>query len=197
MPTGHLEGSAVLLQGTPRPTALYVDCSRHSGIEKITGSAECAVAKLGWALRTKMDQMPTDDNCKAVNYILHRKSRRWYKCCSQGAMSALGVGWKCIEVTPSAWFPQRGKSGEVLPFNHKEAQECFSVSAPDFFNCEDGYCTHRLEQCVVLNERGKRSHWAFGEKELPGVQVYLMAMPPTVLEPLDRRRPLQDGSRFL
>eukprot|EP00404_Azadinium_spinosum_P056845 CAMPEP_0180795268 /NCGR_PEP_ID=MMETSP1038_2-20121128/56106_1 /TAXON_ID=632150 /ORGANISM="Azadinium spinosum, Strain 3D9" /LENGTH=97 /DNA_ID=CAMNT_0022834171 /DNA_START=115 /DNA_END=405 /DNA_ORIENTATION=+ len=96
-----------------------------------------------------MDQMPTDRNCRQIIYVFNRGTRQWHKCCEK---SLLTGSWQCIEATPSAWFAQRNKNGQPLPFDRTEAQECFRTKAPDWYNCESGYCTHGLEQCVVLND---------------------------------------------
>eukprot|EP00933_Yihiella_yeosuensis_P072800 TRINITY_DN81330_c0_g1_i1.p1 TRINITY_DN81330_c0_g1~~TRINITY_DN81330_c0_g1_i1.p1 ORF type:complete len:233 (-),score=23.67 TRINITY_DN81330_c0_g1_i1:59-757(-) len=143
-------------------SAFYLDCSRH-GLFDVMNRVQCSQVASKFSKREMMDQMPTDRNCDSIHFILDRSQRQWYKCCSQGFLG----GFKCTEVTPSAWYSQRNSSGQSLPFENEKAQECFRSKPPDFYNCPDGICTHSQENCVVLGKMGESSSWPFaGEATL-------------------------------
>lgn len=170
-----------------KPTAFYIDCSRHSGLGQATGRLKCARTKGRFHKRTMVEQLPDDRNCNWIYYILNRRTRQWYKCCAQGGRVGMFEPhtWKCVEAMPSAWFPARTVDDVEMPFQRTEVQECFRPVPPARFGSPGCTCSPRWclcdraqEQCVRIGDRGQSSHWTGGEDSQPGVSIYMLGAPP-------------------
>ncbi|CAJ1395045.1 unnamed protein product [Effrenium voratum] len=212
MPRVMLEYGLQGPMSRPRPSSFWIDCSRLEGFSMVKGKIVCAMKKLAFKAKVLMDQMPFDQNCKAINFVLDRQKRQWYKCCMQ-AMQPL----KCIEVQPTAWFSQRNEFGVSLPFNNEDAQMCFREKRHPDFNCPMAYCDNVKENCVTIGDLGKDASWLVPPKpkgklamldkikgllaglHMPNVQVLHFSVPEPLaaLQALEPRRASRSGAKAL
>lgn len=155
-------------------SSFYIDCSRFSGRGQVLGRAQCIAAKLKFGLRRMMSLLPRDHNCSQITFVLDRRDRQWYKCCSQGISR-----WKCVEVEPSAWFADRDeRTGDVDPFSTQSAQECFRLASDVGNRCAGPSCPLAREQCVTVGAHGKRGSWPTEiTAGAPPVSIFWFCMP--------------------
>eukprot|EP00429_Kryptoperidinium_foliaceum_P111877 CAMPEP_0176290398 /NCGR_PEP_ID=MMETSP0121_2-20121125/55002_1 /TAXON_ID=160619 /ORGANISM="Kryptoperidinium foliaceum, Strain CCMP 1326" /LENGTH=245 /DNA_ID=CAMNT_0017631187 /DNA_START=66 /DNA_END=802 /DNA_ORIENTATION=+ len=145
-----------------------------SGRGQVLGRAQCIAAELKFGLRRMMSLLPRDHNCSQITFVLDRRDRQWYKCCSQGISR-----WKCVEVEPSAWFADRDeRTGDVDPFSTQSAQECFRLASDVGNRCAGPSCPLAREQCVTVGAHGKRGSWPTEiTAGAPPVSIFWFCMP--------------------
>lgn len=153
-------------------SSFFTDCQQTTIMQPMA-SMNCKRVRRQFFNKKNMDVMPADRNCDKIYFILDRMVKRWFKCCKKGL---LFKQFYCTEVFPSAWIPQM-KDKRVQPLETEEAYACFRMRPQDFWNGEGNDFGHSMEQCVVMGTRGGSSKWALSDTSPPGVKVYMLAAP--------------------